>query len=233
MIRFLLLAASLFAGFAHAAGPSQMTVVYDLYRNGVKLGQVTDTFTRSGPTRYVLSSETHASGPLKMLWPGNIHLESTGLVTRRGLRPTQFQHARSDAPAKLAIARFDWKQRSIVFQYKGESRQVNGLRDGAQDQLSQLYQFMFTRSLPTDFNLQVASGRKLNDYHYVRRDGGAIQTPLGALATQRFQRITQQPDEKAITVWVAPTRNNLPVQIRVSEDGVTVEQRLVRASVRG
>jgi len=233
MIRLLLLAASLFAGFAHAAGPSQMTVVYDLYRNGIKLGQVTDTFTRSGATRYVLSSETRASGPLKMLWPGNIHLESTGVVTRQGLRPMQFQHARSDAPAKLATARFDWEQRSIVFQYKGESRRVNGLRDGAQDQLSQLYQFMFARGLPTDFNLQVASGRKLNDYHYVRSDGGAIQTPLGALATQQYQRITLKPDDKAITVWIAPARNNLPVQIRVSEDGVTVEQRLVRATIKG
>ncbi|TXH74627.1 DUF3108 domain-containing protein [Thiobacillus sp.] len=233
MLKIILLAAALVAGSAQAAGPSQMNVVYDLYRNGIKLGQVTDTFTRNGPTRYVLSSETRASGPLKMLWPGNIHLESTGVVTRQGLRPMQFQHARSDAPAKLAIARFDWKQRSIVFQYKGESRRVDGLRDGAQDQLSQLYQFMFTRSLPTDFNLQVASGRKLNDYHYVRSDGGAIQTPLGAMATQQYQRITQQPDDKAITVWVAPARNNLPVQVRVSEDGVTIEQRLVRASVKG
>jgi len=67
----------------------------------------------------------------------------------------------------------------------------------------------------------------------VRSDGGAIQTPPGALATQQYQRITQQPDDKAITVWVAPARNNLPVQIRVSEDGVTIEQRLVRASVKG
>src|SRR3569833_3401223 len=101
-----------------------------------------------------------------MLWPGNNHLESTGVVTRQGLRPMQFQHARSDAPAKLAIARFDWKQRSIVFQYKGKSRRVDGLRDGAHDQLSQLYQFKNTHNQTTDFILQVASGRKLNDYHY-------------------------------------------------------------------
>ena len=53
-----------------------------------------------------------------------------------------------------------------------------------------------------------------------------------SLATQQYQRITQKPDEKAVTVWVAPARNNLPVQIRVSEDGVTLEQRLVRASVK-
>jgi len=34
-------------------------------------------------------------------------------------------------------------------------------------------------------------------------------------------------------VWVAPARQNLPVQIRVFEDGVTLEQRLVSASIKG
>jgi len=231
MLKTLLLAASLFAATAQAAVPQQMSLVYDLYRNGHKLGQVTDTFTRSG-TRYTLTSETRADGPLKVLWPGSIRLESTGDVTRQGLRPMQFQHARSDAPHKLATARLDWKQRSIAYQYKGESWQVNGLQSGAQDQLSQVYQFMFAPSLPVDYSLQVVSGRDLNDYRYARTDGGAIETPLGLLVTQQYQRITQQPDEKTITVWVVPARNNLPVQIRVSEDGVTLEQRLVRASVK-
>lgn len=231
MLKTLLLTATLFAATAQAAVPQQMSVVYDLYRNGHKLGQVTDTFTRSG-NRYTLVSETRATGPLKILWPGNIRLESTGLVTPDGLRPTQFQHARSDAPHKLATARLDWTQRSIVYQYKGESWTVEGLLNGAQDQLSQMYQFMFVPRLPVDFSLQVVSGRDLNDYRYARSDGGAIQTPLGALSTQQYERIGQKPDEKAITVWIAPARNNLPVQIRVREDGATLEQRLVSASIR-
>ena len=163
MIHYLLLAFSLFAATAQAAAPQQMSLVYDLYRNGHKFGQVTDTFTRSGD-RYTLTSETRASGPLKVLWPGSIRLESTGEVTRQGLRPVQFQHARSDAPHKLATARLDWKQRNIAYQYKGESWQVNGLQDGAQDQLSQVYQFMFAPGLPADYSLQVVSGRDLNDY---------------------------------------------------------------------
>ena len=231
MIKTLLLAFGLFAAAAQAAAPQEMSLEYDLYRNGLKLGQVTDTFTRSGD-RYTLTSETRASGPLKALWPGSIRLESTGDVTRQGLRPEQFLHARSDSPHKLARARLDWKQRSIAWQYKGESWTADGLLDGAQDQLSQVYQFMFAPALPADYSLQVVSGRDLNDYRYARSEGGAIETPLGSLVTQQYQRITRQADEKAVTVWIAPERNNLPVQIRVSEDGVTLEQRLVRASVR-
>lgn len=236
MIKPLLLIASLFVAsatvaVAQAAGPSQMTVTYDLYRNGIKLGQVNDTFTRTA-NRYTLVSETRATGPLKMLWPGNIRLESTGTVTPQGLRPSQFQHARSDAPHKLATARFDWKQRNVAFQYKGESWQVNGLQNGAQDQLSQVYQFMFAPSIPADYALQVVSGRNSHDYRFARSDGGPIQTPQGTWPTQQYQRTQQKADEKMITVWVAPAQHNLPVQIRVEEDGVTLEQRLVRASVK-
>lgn len=230
MLKTLLLATGLFAAAAQAA-PQQMNLVYDLYRNGQKLGQVTDTFIRSG-NRYTLTSETRADGPLEMLWSGVIRLESTGLVTRQGLRPTQFRHARSDAPHKLATARLDWKQRSIAWQYKGKSWTVDGLLDGTQDQLSQVYQFMFAPSLPADYSLQVVSRRDLNDYRYAKSEGGNLQTPLGALATRQYRRITQKPDEKTITVWIAPARNNLPVKIRVSEDDVTLEQRLVRASVK-
>lgn len=248
MLKFLLLTIGLFGASVQAApkdadlpgaqarvvsnvSPQHMNVVYDLYRNGHKLGQVTDSFTRSG-NHYTLTSETRASGPMKMLWSGSLRLESIGVVTPQGLRPTQFQHARSDAPHKLATARLDWTQRSIAYQYRGEAWEVNGLQDGAQDQLSQLYQFMFVPSLPDDFRQQVVSGRKLNEDRYAKSDGGAIQTPLGILNTQQFQRIAHQPDQKAITVWIAPAHNNLPVQIRVHEDGVTIEQRLVSASIK-
>lgn len=231
MLKFLLLTASLLAAAAQAAPPQQMSLVYDLYRNGHKLGQVTDTYTRSG-TRYTLVSETRASGPLKLLWPGNIRLESTGEITPQGLRPSQFQHARSDAPHKLATSRLDWAQLGITWQYKGKTWGVDGLQPGTQDQLSQVYQFMFVSRLPADFSLQVVSGRDLNDYHYARSAGGTIQTPFGALATQRYQRVGHRPDQKTTTVWIAPARQNLPVQIRVVDDGVTLEQRLVSASIK-
>jgi hypothetical protein len=231
MLKILLLATSLFAAATQAAGPAHMTVVYDLYRNGLKLGQVTDTFSRAGD-RYTLTSEARAIGPLKLLWSGNLQLESTGVVTPQGLRPSQFKHGRSDAPGKLATARLDWTQHSIAYQYKGRSWQVTGLEEGAQDQLSQLYQFMFAPPQPAEFGFQVVSGRKLNDYHFANSDGGVMQTPLGPLATRVYQRVMQQSDEKSITVWVAPARNNLPVKIRVSEDGVTLEQRLLSASVK-
>ena len=227
----LFLVACLFAATVEAA-PTHIELVYDLFRNGQHLGQVTDTFTRTGK-QYTLVSETRASGALALLWPGVIRLESRGELTRQGLLPAQFQHARSDAPHKLATARFDWKQRRVDFQYKGRSWQVNGLKGGAQDQLSQLYQMAFAPRLPADFALQVVSGRDLKDYRYARSNGGVLKTPVGELDTQQYQRVGHAPDQKDVTLWIAPARQNLPVQVRVVDDGVTLEQRLVRASVKG
>ncbi|OJZ16315.1 MAG: hypothetical protein BGP21_05435 [Thiobacillus sp. 65-29] len=232
MLRMLLLAMALLVTAAHAGPPQRMELVYDLTRNGLKLGEVSDSFVRNG-TRYTLVSTSRVRGALARLWPGTIRLESRGSVTAQGLRPDAFSHARSDAPDKLATARLDWGEQRIAWTYKGETRAADGLAPGAQDQLSQLYQFMFLPELPADYRLQVVSGRDLNDYHYASADGGTLETPLGALATRRYERVAEVAGQKSVTVWVAPARGNLPVRVRVVEDGVTVEQHLVRASIGG
>lgn len=225
-----LTASLIFANVVYAS-PQRMEAVYDLYRNGQKLGSVTDHFTRTGKS-YQITSETRATGTLKMLWPGTIRLESKGEVLRSGLRPISFTHARSDKPNKTAQADLDWRKRTIRFQYKGETREESGLRDNTQDALSQLYQFTFLPRLPPNYSLDVVSGKNRNDYRYAQRDGGTIHVPAGQFAVREFARIQSPDDDKSVTVWVAPTRNNFPVQIRVVEDGATLEQRLVKLTVK-
>lgn len=225
------LTAGLLCANAAYASPQRMEAVYDLYRNGQKLGSVTEQFTRSGK-HYQIVSETHATGSLKLLWPGTIRLESKGEVLRTGLRPQSFRHARSDQPKKTAQAALDWTNHTITYQYKGETRQENGLRDNTQDPLSQLYQFVFLPRLPPNYSLDVVSGKSRNDYRYSQRDGGKINVPAGQFAVREFARIQSPDDDKMVTVWVAPAKQNFPVQIRVVEDGTTLEQRLVRLTIR-
>lgn len=225
------LAASLLFSNVAYASPQRMEAVYDLYRNGQKLGSVTDHFTRTGKS-YQITSETRATGSLKMLWPGTIRLESKGEVLKTGLRPRSFIHARSDKPNKTAQALLDWPKRTIRFQYKGELREESGLRDNTQDSLSQLYQFSFLPRLPPNYSLDVVSGKNRNDYRYAQRDGGMLDVPAGQFAVREFSRIQSPDDDKSITVWIAPARNNFPVQIRVVEDGATLEQRLVKLTIK-
>ena len=225
------MAASLIGASAAYASPQRMDAVYDLYRNGQKLGNVTDHFTRTGKSYHIVS-EMRATGSLKMLWPGTIRLESKGEVLRSGLRPVSFTHVRSDKPNKTAHATLDWGKRTIRFQYKGEQREESGLRDNTQDALSQLYQFTFLPRLPPNYSLDVVSGKSRNDYRYAQRDGGMLDVPAGQFAVREFARIQSPDDDKSITVWVAPARHNFPVQIRVVEEGTTLEQRLVKLTVK-
>jgi hypothetical protein len=220
----LLLASGAWAGVPL---PQQLTVVYDLYRDGHKLGTVSDRFARDG-THYRLQSESRASGALALLWPVTIHLESRGVIGAQGLRPERFVHERSDRPEKSAVAELDWATHRVHFHYKGETVTEPGLRDGAQDQLSQLYQFAFLDTLPERLDFQVVSGRKFADYRYLRHDGGVQRVPAGSFSTQRFERVMDAGAEKAVTVWIAAEPYRIPVRIRVIEEGVTMEQRLVR-----
>ena len=67
---------------------------------------------------------------------------------------------------------------------------------------------------------------------FIDRSLGKIDVPAGQFAVQEFSRIMTPGDETAVTVWVAPARKNFPVQIRVVEDGTTLEQRLVRLTIK-
>ena len=229
MWRSLLLLLALACGVAQAA-PQQFNVEYEVIRNGLKLGTVSDSFTRDGG-QYRLTSETQAIGALKLLMPGGVRFESSGKIGAAGLQPLQFRHLRSDAPAKSATVTFDWAQGQVRHAYKGQKREYE-LREHAQDQLSGIYQFVFMGHLPQELAFQVSGGRSTKDYRYVRSPGGIVETPAGRYATQLYQRVGQAADDKSVSIWIAPALNNLPVKVRISEDGETVEQRLLRSSVR-
>ena len=230
--RFVLpLALAASSALANAA-PSQIETVYDLYRNGLKLGQVIDRMTVD-KQRYTLTSESRVSGALRILWSGTVRLESTGDISPAGLRPIRFTSRRSDKPRNDALATFDWNSRSVSFSYRGETRSETGLTAGAQDQLSQVYQFAYMKSLPDKLAFQLVNGRETLDYRYLARPGESFDTPLGKLATRHYERVGQRANEKRVDVWIAPAKYNLPVRVIVVDDeGVTMEQQLVSARVK-
>lgn len=229
MWRSLLLLFALACSVVQAA-PQQFSMEYEIIRNGLKLGTVSDSFTRDGG-QYRLTSETQAISAFKLLMPGGVRFESSGKLGAAGLQPLQFRHLRSDVPAKSATVTFDWEQGQVRHQYKGQTKQYE-LREHAQDQLSGIYQFAFMGQLPQELAFQVSGGRSTKDYRYVRSPGGIVETPAGRYATHLYQRVGQAADDKSVSIWIAPALNNLPVKVRISEDGETIEQRLLRSSLR-
>jgi hypothetical protein len=226
MTRLFLLALILTLPFCARAAPtpaSSFTAVYSLARNGTDLGQVTDVFHRSGD-HYSLVSESRATGPLRFILSGTNRLESQGTISNNSLAPTLYRRLRSDNPKKSDQVEFDWKAMQLTLKHKGLVRQES-LRAGTQDNLSQLYSFLYLPNLPEALEVPVANGKDVDLYRYRQYPAAAISTSAGTFEVVEFRR-DAAAGQKAISVWVNRDLPHLPVQIRVVDEGVRMEQTL-------
>ncbi len=211
-----------------AKSPQQFELVYRFTFNGHYVGEVTDRFKREG-SHYQLTSSAKPKGNLALLLP-LLTLSSEGEVQAQGFAPIRYQQANSYAPNKPTIARFDWPKGVLTHEYKGRTVQTE-LPKGTLDSLTQLYTFTLMGTLPQTIEFPVSNGRKLITYHYEKQPAERITTPMGSFEVMEFRRIAD-PDENAISVWIAPGLNNLPVRIKVREDAGTFEQQLIRINYR-
>lgn len=228
MKAFIALILALVAPSISAKSPQQFELVYRFTFNGHYVGEVTDRLKREG-SRYQLTSNAKPKGNLALLLP-LLTLSSEGEIKGQGFTPVRYQQVRSNAPSKSTTALFDWPNGVLTHQYKGKTMQA-ALQKGTLDSLTQLYTFTFMGELPKTIEFPVSNGRKLITYRYEKQPAERINTPMGSYEAVEYRRIAD-PDENAISVWIAPGLNNLPLRIRVREDAGTFEQQLVRLNYR-
>lgn len=222
---WLLMIAQTFSLAASAQTPSlkQFELVYRFTLNGQYLGKVTDTFKREG-THYQLTSVARPEGKLAMLLP-TLTLTSQGELRARQFIPRRYSQTRSNAVEKTAVAEFDWAQNTLTHTYKGNSQSMP-LPAQTLDTLSQLYSFTQLDKLPDQLELPITNGRKLMHYRYQKQSPERIEAALGSFEAIEYRRIANA-DENAISVWIAPALNHLPLRIRVREESGVFEQQLV------
>lgn len=213
-----------------ARAPQQFELVYRFTFNNQYVGNVTDRFKREG-SQYRLTSEARPNARLALLLP-MLTLTSEGSMQTQRFVPHRYRQVRSNAPEKTVVADFDWRRKVVTHRYKGKRQQAS-LPDGTQDALTQLYAFTLVGTLPAQLKFPVSNGRKLIHYRYEKLPGGRLQTPLGAFETVEYRRVVDEPGESAISVWIAPALNHLPVRIRVREESGAFEQQLIRMNYRG
>lgn len=208
---------------AETDAASSFTTTYSLVRNGIELGQVTDMFRVAGG-QYSLISETRAAGALRFVLPGSIRLESHGSIANNNLAPTLYRRIRNDNPKKSEKVEFDWKARMLTLTHNNQVRQTP-LAAGTQDNLSQLYSFLYLPSLPDKLALPIANGKDVDTYRYNQYPSPPLTTPAGKFEVVEYRR-DAAPGEKAVSVWINRNPPHLPVQVRVIDDGVRMEQKL-------
>jgi len=208
---------------ADTPASSSFTTTYSLARNDIELGQVTDVFRVNG-NQYSLISETRAAGALRFILPGSIHLESHGMISNNSLAPTLYRRVRKDNPKKSEKVEFDWKTRVLTLTHNNQARQ-EPLAAGTQDNLSQLYSFLYLPNLPDKLALPIATGKDVDVYRYYQYPSQPLTTPAGKFDVVEYRR-DAAPGEKVVSVWINRNLPHLPIQVRVVDDGVRMEQKL-------
>lgn len=219
------------ASLVYAAPPGSVQATYDIYKDGMKVGQVEETYTRNGD-RYSLSSTTTPVGLLAMFKPEKVFIDSSGQIGKRGLQPLRFSHRREHDESKDSDAEFDWEKRQLTLIHQSQ-RTLFELPDGTQDRLSAMYQFMF---LPlqgaTTLDFAMTNGSKLDRYRYAIKRGQKIRTPAGEFRTLYLDN-QAKPGEDRTEIWLAEQHNNLLCKMIITDaDGDQFTQILSKLTIQ-
>lgn len=210
--------------------PLEVRAEYGISRGSVRLGTVTEVFRREGD-RYVITSETVASGALSWLVRDKLLVVSEGAITGTGLTPLVYSFTRERSPKKNVRATFSWTQRLMNSQHDGKTSQVP-IEPGTLDRLSILYQFMIAPPANERVEAWMTNGKNVTRYIYERRGTETIQTALGAYEALHIHRKDTE-DGNDVDLWLAQDRHFVPLRIRLThKDGTRDEQSLLSLSVR-
>jgi hypothetical protein len=215
------------ANTAFAAPPSSVKAIYEIYKGSLKVGQISETYTRN-KDHYTLTSTTRAVGLLALFRPGKINIKSNGLVTDSGLQPLNFSDLRSGEEAKNHRAEFDWSSKKLTLIQQPQNS-VFALPNSTQDRLSAMYQFMF---LPlenvTSLSFNMTNGSKLDVYNYHITPNQNLTISLGTFKAS-YLVSAPEADASKTEIWLAAEHHNFPYKMIVTDrDGDQLTQVLTK-----
>jgi hypothetical protein len=227
-----LLALLLFAIATQARGaPTEIAAEYQVTNLGVKIGHVTETFTRKGDD-YAIQSVTRSEGPLKIFLDDKVTLESSGKIVAGQLKPMHFGQRRARDSRRDVEATFDWDRGVMLSTFRGEKSEVP-LPKATQDRISLMYQLMNASSREGELRIPMSNGRKVEVYTYRFVNEERLTTPAGEYDTLHFERITADPKQNRAEVWLAKAHHNFPVRVVFDDPrGLRLEQTLVALQAR-
>ena len=188
--------------------PGKGRIRYTITRGegGFVVGQAVHTWEHDG-LAYKLQSVTETTGLAALFKPARVVQSSQGEVTAEGLKPREFRHERVGGPD---TANFDWA-RGVVAYAGREDRIVAG----TQDMLSMYYQLVLLMPKGDAVDMPIATGRKLEKYHFEMVGEETVALPGGE---RRATRLKTRSGSDTIELWLgvgkdADTRG-LPLKIR-------------------
>lgn len=218
----------LVAGSSYAATPGSIQAGYDIYKAGIKIGEIDENFAIDKDNHYTIVSTTRATGLLAIFRPGRIILHSSGLVDANGLRPLSFSDVREGDEDRDRSAEFDWNTMKLTM-IEHKRRTVVPLPDGTQDRLSAMYQFRFLSLGNTDkLSFHMTNGSKLDIYNYRITHDQRLTTPLGTSSALYIASVPEKGSNRT-EIWLAGKHTDFPYKMVITDpDGDQLSQVLTR-----
>lgn len=138
------------------AAPSALQLEYDLLQQGAVIATVQEQLNVRDK-QYRLRSVTQGKGIYKLM--GERTLLSEGQIVKGRLRPDHFEIQQANRPQKALISEFDWLNKTLRMQIKGEQSSAE-LSKNSQDLLSVMYCWMWQAPTGKQIALSVTNGKK-------------------------------------------------------------------------
>jgi len=207
------LAAFGLAAAAAAVPPQRVEIHYELAHNGSIMAEVRERLEHDGRS-YRLSESLSGKGVFSLR--GDATRSSWGVVAADGLRPQKFEHKRSGRDTRHA--EFDPAAKTPTLQ--------------RQDGLSFIWSFAFAPPKEA-VTVVVADGKRVTTYAFKVAGRERVRTPAGEFDALKLAKRRDNPQDKAVEIWLAADRHYLPVRILVvDKDGTRLDQVAVKIAVR-
>jgi hypothetical protein len=154
---------------------------------------------------YRLTSVLETTGLVWLLKSYRMEMESRGMMTADGLRPSFFAITRNGQETREK-ATFNWENMTVRIGDRAEQ----ALANGAQDLLSFNYQLGFLPHPEAGNTLPIATGRKYGVYRLEVLGDEEIEIPAGTMRTLHLRA----PGVNTTELWLAYDYLLLPVKIR-------------------
>ena len=207
------------------AGGFGATLRFDFLYNGIKVGNVTETFRVDSEGGYVLESHAAATGLAALLY-GDVWRSSRGrLDPRAGFAPDFYEEKRGPRPRQAAA--FDRERGVISLERGADERREEPLEGVVYDYLNALY-LSHVLGAPVAGTIAVTDGWRLKSYGYENAGVETLRTPAGEFEAARISRT----DGKTRIFWLAEELGFLPVRVYVDDKGHVFESVLTGAEAR-
>ena len=235
LFKFLLLAVFVvLAGNLRANGvstlPAQIAANYGIYKGGILIGTVEESFTSDGNS-YKIVSETRTAGPLKLLLNDRVTLSSEGRIGSKGLAPSRYDLKRHNDSTKNVSAVFDFGRSRIVSIHHDKTETFD-LPADTLDRITAMYQFAFVTPLAPEVSFWMSQGKEAELYHYRKLGEAVIRIGETAYSTVHYARQAEK-GRPQVQLWLAKDHHHIPVRM-IFEDsrGLSLEQTLLDLRMR-